>query len=104
MGADRCAGSQQFFCDDQAFKITLFPAAVGFGPGHADPTLFPELLGKFGIVPGNEVGVWFRQVPPIVLNKIPNLLAQYLGFGVQAHSIKLQHCLSLTLPLGVPHY
>ena len=77
MRADRCAGSQQFFCDDQAFKITLVSATVGFGPGHTNPTLFPELLRKFCIMPGNEVGVGFGQVAPIVLDKVPHLLSQH---------------------------
>ena len=48
----------------------LFPATVGFELGQQDPTLFPELLRKLSIMPGNKIGVRFRQVTPIVLNKI----------------------------------
>ena len=38
----------------------------------------------------------------IVFDEVPHLLSQHLGIGIQTHSIKLQHCLSLTLAFSRP--
>ena len=95
MGADRCAGREQFLGHHVAFEEAAFGAAVGLGPGHADPAPFAKASGKLRIMARTEVGVGGADPVRVGGQEVPHFVAQGLGALRQLHGVKLQHRHSL---------
>src|SRR5271169_6227841 len=88
MGAGRGVRRQHLLGHDIALELRALVTAVFFRPGHADPTLGPDLAGEFARKPALAAMPREGAGLGLLAQKRADFLAQFPGLGRQLDRVE----------------